>query len=400
MTALFLYDDARARRFEPFALTRPVSALRAGALLLRERWERALGARAAAFIGAAHLVDFEEPGAPEAATSIPAGAIVANARFAPMLDAPSDATRDASTWRGDGHVVAVRLAHAMDVDRFHDGTIALESLAGDDDAAEIGGWWMNDVWHLLRDLAPMLCHDIPVLGAGLRVLRPGEAILLGPHPVYVHDGATVEPQACFDTHRGPVLISGGAVVQSFTRIVGPLFAGEGTVLTTDRISGSSIGPHCNVHGEMSATVLIGYANKGHAGFVGHSYVGSWANLGAGTVTSNLKNTYGPVSLWTPDGVRDTGMQFLGTLIGDHAKTGINLPLTTGTVVGAGANVFGTMPPKVVDPFSWGEGVRVTTYQVDKFLTVAERVMARRDVTLSDKARRLLAAAHAARWTSG
>ena len=132
----------------------------------------------------------------------------------------------------------------------------------------------------------------------------------------------------------------------------------------------------------------------------HRGRGAAPNLGAGTVTSNLKNTYGPVSLWTPEGMRDTGMQFLGSLIGDHAKTGINLPLTTGTVVGAGANVFGTTPPKVVAPFSWGEGSRVTTYQVDKFLTVAERVMARRDVTLSDRARRLLAAAHAAGWTPG
>src|SRR5687768_14658276 len=161
-------------------------------------------------------------------------------RFEPMLNAVSDSGHSASAWRSDGRIVAVRAARAVSVDAFRDGSITLETLAGEGDVAEVGGWWLDEVWHLLRDLAVMLSHDIPVLGAGLRVLRPDEAILLGPHPVYVQDGATVEPQACFDTHRGPVLICAGAVVQSFTRIVGPLFAGEGSVLTTDRISGSSI----------------------------------------------------------------------------------------------------------------------------------------------------------------
>jgi hypothetical protein len=122
------------------------------------------------------------------------------------------------------------------------------------------------------------------------------------------------------------------------------------------------------------------------------------NLGAGTTTSNLKNTYGTVALWTPDGVRDTGLQFLGTLFGDHSKTGICLPLTTGSVIGAGANVVGRMPGKVVAPFAWGELGRFETFRVDKFLEVAERVMGRRSVTLGARARRQLAASHAARWS--
>src|SRR5204863_9771343 len=98
-----------------------------------------------------------------------------------------------------------------------------------------------------------------------------------------------------------------------------------------------------------------YANKGHEGFVGHSYLGKWVNLGAGTTTSNLKNTYGTVSLWTPSGTRNTGLQFLGTLFGDHVKTGIGLRLSTGTVIGTGANVYDAMPPKAVAPFAWGSG---------------------------------------------
>jgi hypothetical protein len=150
---------------------------------------------------------------------------------------------------------------------------------------------------------------------------------------------------------------------------------------------------------MSNTVMVGHANKGHDGFVGHSYMGRWVNLGAGTITSNLKNTYGPVSLWTPRGMRDTGMQFLGTMFGDHAKTGIGTCLTTGTVLGAGANVYGAQtPPKAVPPFAWGSAPPYDVYRLDKFLEVAERVMARRQVTLSGRARQQLAASHSARWT--
>jgi hypothetical protein len=150
---------------------------------------------------------------------------------------------------------------------------------------------------------------------------------------------------------------------------------------------------------MSNTILIGHANKGHDGFVGHSILGRWVNLGAGTITSNLKNTYGTVQLWTPDGIRETGLQFLGALFGDHAKTGIGLTLTTGTVLGAGANVYGSqMPPKAVPPFAWGEAGNFADYRADKFLDVAERMMARRHVTLGERSRAQLLASYAARWT--
>jgi hypothetical protein len=134
--------------------------------------------------------------------------------------------------------------------------------------------------------------------------------------------------------------------------------------------------------------------------VGHSYLGRWVNLGAMTTTSNLKNTYGAVQLWTPSGMKDTGLQFLGTFFGDHVKTGIGTLLSTGTVIGAGASVFGTsMPPRGVPPFAWGDKEPYDTYDVSRFLVVAERMMSRRDVKLSDKARKQLGEAHKRRWSS-
>jgi hypothetical protein len=153
-----------------------------------------------------------------------------------------------------------------------------------------------------------------------------------------------------------------------------------------------------VRGELSETIVLGHANKAHDGFVGHSYLGRWVNLGAGTITSNLKNTYGTVQLWTPDGMRDTGTIKLGSFLGDHVKTGIGTRLTTGSVIGAGSNVYGSrMPPKFVRPFSWGEGDALVPYRLDRFLAIAERAMGRRQITLGAGARRQLAAAHERSW---
>ena len=399
MTAVYLYDDARARGFEPFALTRPGGELRAGALLVRERWTRALGAVVAGHVTSRRLEGFVEPGSAPVvahATTIPAGSWIANTRFAPSLML---AERD-SALTADGRVAAVRIADAMSTDALADGALELESLARRAGApTEVAGWWMDDVWEYVRQLAPMLEADLPILGASMHAGLPRGAVGVGSHPVFVAEGAIVEPAVCFDTTDGPILLCPTSHVKAFTRLVGPLYVGEASMLTTERIEASAIGDTCKVHGEMTNTIMIGHSNKGHEGFVGHSMMGRWVNLGAGTITSNLKITYGPVHLWTPAGLRDTGMQFLGTFFGDHAKTGIGTPLTTGSVLGAGANVFGCeTQPRVVAPFAWGEANEYETYRVDKFLEAAERMMARRNVTLDDRMRVVLERAYEARWS--
>jgi hypothetical protein len=144
-----------------------------------------------------------------------------------------------------------------------------------------------------------------------------------------------------------------------------------------------------VRGEVSSSLFLGFANKGHDGFVGHSVVGHWVNLGAGTTTSNLKNTYGEVRLDLPSGRVETGRQFLGTMLGDHAKAAIGTMFPTGAIVGAGANVFGTgRPPKYVPPMSWGESGE-TQVSKEGFLAIAERVMPRRKVEVTPERRAAL-----------
>jgi UDP-N-acetylglucosamine diphosphorylase / glucose-1-phosphate thymidylyltransferase / UDP-N-acetylgalactosamine diphosphorylase / glucosamine-1-phosphate N-acetyltransferase / galactosamine-1-phosphate N-acetyltransferase len=388
VSALYLYDDERARAFEPFALTRPVSALRLGALLARDRWARVNGAPAVGGIVAAHLEDFDEDGAPTSARELPAGAIVANVRCAV---GPTDALRDADVWMCDGRVAAVRLSRDIKPSMLADGRIPLEELARDDGrVATIAGRWVDEVWHLVTDLLAQLRDDIAALGPSLSCETPSHVTVIGEHSVFVERGAVLEPHVVLDVTVGPILIRRDAVVRAFTRIVGPCAVAAGATILGDRVHGCSIGEGSMIRGEISETVVLGQANKAHDGFVGHSYLGRWVNLGAGTITSNLKNTYGTVALWTPDGARDTGVQKLGTFFGDHVKTGIGLRITTGTVLGAGSNVFGSdMPPKHVPPFSWGEGRSLGTYQLDKFLDVTRRAMSRRQVTLGERGCRQL-----------
>jgi UDP-N-acetylglucosamine diphosphorylase/glucosamine-1-phosphate N-acetyltransferase len=398
MSAVFLYDDARARNFEPFALTRPVGETRAGALLVRERWSRALGVPVTGHVTSSFLAGFDEMDAAtvvDAGAELPAGSWLVNARFAPSLE---PAARG-DLLSADGRIVGLRLESALPVARLRDGTATLEELTTPGgQMAEARGRWLDNVWDYIAHLAAMLTADINLLGAGLPQDTPAGALRMGEHGLFIERGAVVEPHVCFDLTAGPVLLRAGSHVQAFTRLCGPVYVGAGSTVTTDRIACASIGEVCKVHGEVSNVIFIGHANKGHDGFVGHSMLGRWVNLGAGTITSNLKNTYGTVQLWTPDGIRETGMQFLGTLFGDHAKTGIGLRLTTGTVIGAAANVYGSvMPPKAVAPWGWGEAGSLAAYRADKFLQVAERMMARRHVTLSESSRRQLLASYERRW---
>ncbi|MFN2564304.1 MAG: putative sugar nucleotidyl transferase [Gemmatimonadaceae bacterium] len=431
MTALFVYDDERARTFEPFALTRPVGTLVAGTTPVWLRWQAALQVETAGLLAAAHLADFDEKFAPQtAAGGIPPGSIVANARFAPAVAAlatrsirrdgpPAGADVATRVWVSAGRVAAVRTSRALDAADFARGDLRLEDLVeGAGGASEIAGWWVDEVWDYVRLLTEQMTDDIvrasrgPLDAGGLGYGQaPPHVAVVGNNPVLIAEpqrvggatipGARIEPHVVLDTSGGPVMIAHGAKIHAFTRLAGPCYVGRDSIVLGGDVGASSIGPVCKIRGEVSTIIVLGYSNKSHDGFVGHSYLGRWVNVGAGTVTSNLKNTYSTVEFWTPRGERQTGLQFLGTFFGDHAKTGIGTPLTTGTVLGAGACVFGSeMPPKVVPPFAWGSGAPYDTFQLEKFLSVTERVMARRHVTLSERSRQQLVASYEARWTLG
>ena len=386
MTLVFV-DDTAAGDFEPFALTRPCCELRAGALLVRQRWEMATGEQTRGFIGAAHLADFDEIGAAAAVTGqLPAGTVIVNARFAVGLGA---LPANAGAWSCSGKLAAIRLSKAVDVAEVVRLGGSLESFAGPEKVVDVDGVWIEQIWDLIRVLPELLTADVPRLAEGLDLDSAAGLTSLGAHPVFIERGATIEPYVVFDAQAGPILVRRQATVQSFTRLVGPCYIAEGVTVNGGRIAGSAIGERCRVHGEISSSVFLGYANKAHDGFIGHSVLGRWVNLGAATVNSNLKNNYSGVTLWTPRGIERTGMQFLGAFLGDHAKTAIGTRLTTGAVVGTGANVYGTgITSRYVPPFAWGlDGSEV--WDLSAFLQTAERAMKRREVTLGEKGRRQL-----------
>jgi UDP-N-acetylglucosamine diphosphorylase / glucose-1-phosphate thymidylyltransferase / UDP-N-acetylgalactosamine diphosphorylase / glucosamine-1-phosphate N-acetyltransferase / galactosamine-1-phosphate N-acetyltransferase len=408
VSALYLYDDAVARDFEPYCLSRPAGELRAGTEIIRARWERRLQMRATGFIAAAHLQDFEEPGAPAAVAgsdTLAAGSIVASSRCVVSLDG-ARADPGARAWSCGGRIAAVRLPRAVPVRRFAGGELSLDELAGEPaegrerspgrngvpmtpaagaGVGSIEGRWVEAAWDLIGTLPEQLSADIPATATQLTIHNPPEARVLGEHPVYCERGAVIEPWVVLDATAGPILVRRGAVIAAFSRLVGPCYVGEESTVIGDRVSACSIGEVCKVRGEISNSIVLGHSNKGHTGFVGHSYIGRWVNLGAGTTTSNLKNTYGQVQLATRHGTRDTGQQFLGTFFGDHVKTGIGTMLTTGTILGVGANVFGGVaPPKRVPPFAWGESEPYERFDREKFVAVAARVMKRRHVELGER----------------
>jgi acetyltransferase-like isoleucine patch superfamily enzyme len=358
-------------RWHPFGGVRPISELRAGAWRIRERWEQALGVRAAAIMGStvAGFVDVDCP--PVVAPHPVAGpVIIAASDFAPDLGRlvlPSGVTQLVSHGRPVAQVVAAGPGSP--------------TLVGTGPAMEVSGLWLAGTFSLLDALEHFLGGDCDAFSA-VEGEPPAGALVLGDAARVRSASAGVEPGVVFDVRDGCVAIMPGAEVRSGTRIEGPCWIGEGARLLGGFVRRSVIGPRAVVRGEVSNSIFTGYCNKAHDGFVGHSVLGHWVNLGALTTTSNLKNTYGSIRLDTPHGPFETGRQFLGSLIGDHARTAIGTMLGTGTIVGAGANVFGdARPPKWIPPFAWGLDGREETSE-EGFLTVARRVLPRRNVTVT------------------
>ena len=376
--AIILNDAGNHRHLLPLTFTRPVGQLRPGILRLGEGW----------YVRSGLAVGYRTESYLAASFPIPEGG--------PQLEVeaslyPSDALVSAVLDLRPGQV----LVHAGRALAF-----ALESPSAPapSDWATVPPYlnavsFSGDVirferpWHLFQCCGQAIAQDFALLTEGRRSQRMSaqNTIIGDPDLIFLEEGAVVEA-SILNTKGGPIYIGKDAEVMEGCIIRGPMVLGDHAQLKMGaKIYGPSVfGPECRVGGEVNNSVILGYSNKGHDGFLGNSVLGEWCNLGADTNNSNLKNTYGPVKVhsYANGGDVDTGLTFCGLIMGDHAKSGINTMFNTGTVVGVAANVFGGgFPPKHIPSFAWGGANGLETYDVERALVTARRVMGRRNVPL-------------------
>lgn len=412
---LYLVEDSIARSWSPITETRPAGEIRFGALLLRQRIERAVGLASAGYLWPCGRDRGTLVGTSEAAPNLlpqDTGAVLLSSRYVPP--APGEAgwtgliPRSASPRRPAR--LTVGGAHMgwlvpRGVSRTVGSLTAMASEFGAHAAAagpplpdqaadiELPGTFLEAVWNLVDQNPERLMADLRVLCQGNAPTRhdpPPEVARVGPNAIRLGAGVVIDPGAVLDTRTGPIYLSSGVTLRPHTYLRGPAWIGEETTLLGGAFDSLSCGPGCKLRGEISHSILHSYVNKAHDGYLGHSMVGSWVNLGAMTTNSDLKNNYGSVRVGRADGEIDTGLLKLGVFLGDHVKTGIGTRLNAGTCVGAGTNLFGRdLPKKWIPPLLWGEGTDLTPYRLEAFLAAAERVMSRRGARLDDEQRTLL-----------
>jgi UDP-N-acetylglucosamine diphosphorylase/glucosamine-1-phosphate N-acetyltransferase len=240
-------------------------------------------------------------------------------------------------------------------------------------------------WDLITHNACLIEKDFARLDLASQaedIVHP-KAVLYEERKIYVNPEARVEAMAVLDAREGPIFLDRNVTIEPFSYIQGPVAIGPDTQIFGGQIRpGTSIGPVCRVGGEVEESIIQGYTNKYHAGFLGHSYLGEWVNVGAITTSSDLKNTYSTVRVEIDRAVIDTARPKLGVFIADHVKLGIGTLMMTGTTIGVGSNIFGGNVPKVVPSFIWGNSESFSEYRLEKFLEMTGTAMQRRGITLS------------------
>ena len=217
--------------------------------------------------------------------------------------------------------------------------------------------------------------------------------VISPENIFIEEGAKLE-FVTLNASTGPIYIGKNAEIMEGSVIRGPFaLCEEAQVKLASKVYGATtVGPYCRIGGEVNNSVLFGYSNKGHEGFLGNSVLGEWCNIGADSNNSNLKNNYEEVKLWSyeTEGFEKTGLQFCGLMMGDHSKCGINTMFNTGTVVGVSTNIFGSgFPRNFVPSFSWGGASGFTTYITKKAFETARIAMARRHVDFDEQEAKIL-----------
>jgi UDP-N-acetylglucosamine diphosphorylase/glucosamine-1-phosphate N-acetyltransferase len=375
---IILFDDPLVRsQLLPLTFTRPVAMLRVGILTIAEKWKLWLDAGVS--FDTQHYLHSRFQKTLTDDNYWINGAICPDDAFISVLKIlkPNDAIEK------NGRIIAVRTA---------DDEVP-EVIAGTVHSYPSDLTIIDQPWMVFTQNGPQLRIDFERLTKGRASLGITDkaTVVYNQSNVFVEEGVTMKA-AILNAETGPIYLGKNAQVQEGAIIRGPFSLGDRSIVNMGgKMRGdTTIGPDCKVGGEISNSVIFGCTNKAHDGYLGNSVLGEWCNLGADTNTSNMKNTYDVVRLWSHAKKEfvNTGLHFCGLIMGDHSKAGINTMFNTGSVVGVNANVLsdGGYPPNFIPSFSWaGEN----TYDIEKALSTAERAMLRRNITMTNHDRAIL-----------
>jgi len=374
-----LFDGPSRNNLLPFTYTRPVADIRVGILTIREKWETYLGFTTTTlteeYLSQKYpMVEMEEN-------------VMINASYLPnqeLVEIIKGLEENQAIFQGEDVIAFFSKETQEDID-----FDTYQAIEYNDELFKI-----EHTWDIFATNGDAIRADFDLLTRD-RQSQPISSTnnILGAQHIFIEEGATLE-FTTLNANSGPIYIGKNAEIMEGSVIRGPFALCEhATVKLSSKIYGpTTVGPHSKVGGEVNNSVIFGYSNKGHDGFLGNSVIGEWCNLGADTNNSNLKNNYAEVRLWDyqTEGFAKTGLQFCGLMMGDHSKCGINTMFNTGTVVGVSANIFGSgFPRNFVPSFSWGGSSGTTTYLTKKAFEVAEVVMKRRGLEFSEDDKAIL-----------
>ncbi len=374
-----LFDGSVRNQLLPFTFTRPVADIRVGILTIREKWE--------------HLLGFTTTTVTEDYLS----------EKYPFLELKKNILINASFLPSENLANIIKGLEENQAVFFEEEPIAFFTTEGqevDFETFDIIQYAHNDVlrieytWDIFSKNGEAIKRDFEMLTQGRKSQPIPEGVWTkNPQNIFIEEGAKIE-FCTLNASEGPIYIGKDAEIMEGALVRGPFALCEHSTLKMGAkiYTNTTVGPHSKVGGEVNNSVIFGYSNKGHDGFLGNSVLGEWCNLGADTNNSNLKNNYAEVRLWDyeTEGFARTGLQFCGLMMGDHSKCGINTMFNTGTVVGVSANIFGSgFPRNFVPSFSWGGSGGFTTYKTDKAFEVAKVVMGRRNIEFSEMDAKIL-----------
>lgn len=389
-----LFEDAGYANLLPLTWLRACFELRVGRTLLIEKVRRHVAGRLARLLVRDELAAVVVERWPLESPAPDQDWCLLNGRA--LVSGPCSPPPVGAAWMAGGAPIAATLPAAqgamLDVGLFHDAERLGKCLAALRPTAPPPSIRLIDYpWDAIHANPAELVREFEGGGEHVGRMYPGVHILNGA-AIHIAAGARIKPGVVLDAEEGPIYIDRDVLVQPNAVIEGPCAIGAGSIIrpTAQIRAGTTIGPVCRVGGEIEGSIIQGFSNKQHSGFLGHSFVGQWVNLGADTVTSDLKNTYGTIRVFLNGRGVESGQRFVGSIIGDQAKTGIGTILPTGCVIGLAANVFTQKPvPKFVPSFGWLTDEGLARYRLDKAIEIARTVMGRRKVELSPSEAQLM-----------